>query len=107
VPNNYPPEFRRQMVELVRSGRSPEELAKEFEPSAQSIRTWVRQADIDQGRRDGLMSEEKEELARLRREVKVLREEKQILRKAAAFFASGRRICRDEVPADPCGERPP
>jgi len=87
VPNNYPPEFRRQMVELVRSGRTPEELAKEFEPSAQSIRTWVRQADIDQGRRDGLTGEEKAELARLRREVKVLREEKEILRKAAAFFA--------------------
>jgi transposase len=87
VPNNYPPEFRRQMVELVRSGRTPEELAKEFEPSAQSIRTWVRQADIDQGRREGLTSEEKAELARLRREVKVLREEKEILRKAAAFFA--------------------
>ena len=87
MPNNYPPEFRRQMVELVRSGRTPEELAKEFEPSAQSIRTWVRQADIDQGRRDGLTGEEKAELARLRREVKVLREEKEILRKAAAFFA--------------------
>jgi len=87
VPNNYPPEFRRQMVELVRSGRTPEELAKEFEPSAQSIRTRVRQADIDQGRHDGLTGEEKAELARLRREVKVLREEKEILRKAAAFFA--------------------
>jgi transposase len=59
VPNNYPPEFRRQMVELVRAGRTPEELAKEFEPSAQSIRTRVRQADIDQGRRDGLTSVEK------------------------------------------------
>ncbi|MFE3454290.1 transposase [Nonomuraea sp. NPDC059194] len=44
MPNNYPPEFRRQMVELVRAGRSPEELAKEFQPSAQSIRVWVRQA---------------------------------------------------------------
>jgi transposase len=88
VPNNYPPEFRRQMVELVRAGRSPEELAKEFEPSAQSIRTWVRQADLNEGRRnDGLTTAEREELARLRRENKILREEKEILRKAAAFFA--------------------
>ncbi len=88
MPNNYPPEFRRQMVELVRAGRSPEELAKEFEPSAQSIRLWVRQADLDDGRRaDGLTSAEKDELARLRREVKLLREEKEILRKAAVFFA--------------------
>ncbi|TMR08104.1 transposase [Nonomuraea zeae] len=88
VPNNYPPEFRRQMVELVRAGRTPEELAKEFQPSAQSIRTWVRQADLDDGRRqDGLTSAEKDELARLRRENKILREEKEILRKAAVFFA--------------------
>jgi transposase len=49
----YPPEFRRQMVELVRAGRSPEELAREFEPSAQAIRTWAQQADRDDGRRDG------------------------------------------------------
>jgi transposase len=88
VPNNYPPEFRRQMVELVRAGRSPEELAKEFQPSAQSIRLWIRQADLDNGhRQDGLTSAEKDELARLRREVKLLREEKEILRKAAVFFA--------------------
>ncbi|MFJ2028614.1 transposase [Streptosporangium sp. NPDC087985] len=88
MPNNCPPEFRRQMVELVRAGRSPEELAKEFEPSAQSIRTWVRQADLDDGRRqDGLTSAERDELARLRRENKILREEKEILRKAAVFFA--------------------
>jgi transposase len=88
VPNNYPPEFRRQMVEPVRAGRSPEELAREFEPSARSIRTWVRQADLDDGRRgDGLTSAEKDEPARLRREVKILREEKEILRKAAVFFA--------------------
>lgn len=88
MPNNYPPEFRRQMVELVRAGRSPEELAKEFQPSAQSIRVWVRQADLDDGRRqDGLTSAERGEPARLRRENKILREEKEILRKAAAFFA--------------------
>lgn len=65
----YPPEFRRQMVDLVRAGRSPEDLAEEFEPSAQAIRNGVAQADQDDGRRhDGLTSAEREELARLRRE---------------------------------------
>src|SRR5690242_13918901 len=84
----YPPEFRRQMVELVRAGRTPEELAAEFEPTAQSIRNWVVQADRDDGRRaDGLISAEKDELARLRREVRQLREEREILKKAAVFFA--------------------
>ena len=59
----YPPEFREQMVELVRSGRSPEELAREFEPSAQAIRNWVGRADRDEGRRaDGLTSAERDEL---------------------------------------------
>jgi transposase len=76
------------MVELVRSGRTPEELSREFEPSAQSICNWVRQAERDQGlRQDGLTTDEKEELRRLRREVRVLREEKEILKKAAAWFA--------------------
>jgi len=84
----YPPEFRRQIVELVRSGRTPEELAREFEPSAQSIRIWVRQADRDDGRRaDGLTTLEREELRRLRRENRQLREEREILAKAAAWFA--------------------
>jgi transposase len=76
------------MVELVRAGRNPDDLAKEFEPTGQSIRNWVKQADIDDGRRaDGLTSAEKEELAQLRKEVRLLREEKEILRKAAVFFA--------------------
>ena len=84
----YPPEFRRQMVELVRSGRSPEELAKQFEPSGLSIRSWVKQADLDEGRReDGLTTAEREELRRLRRENRQLREEREILAKAAAWFA--------------------
>jgi transposase len=84
----YPPEFRRQIVELVRKGREPEELAREFEPSGQTIRNWVKQADLDAGRRDdGLTTEEREELHRLRRENKVLREEREILAKAAAWFA--------------------
>ena len=84
----YPPEYRRQMVELVRSGRSPEELAKEFEPSGPSIRSWVKQADLEEGRReDGLTTAEREELTRLRRENRQLREEREILAKAAAWFA--------------------
>ena len=91
MPKGKPPygaEYRAQMVELVRSGKTPEALAKEYEPSAQAIRNWVRQADLDAGRRqDGLTSDEREELRRLRREVRVLREERDILAKAAAWFA--------------------
>ena len=84
----YPPEFRQQMIELARSGRTPEELAKEFEPSAQTIRNWVAQADLDQGRRnDGLTTEERDELRKLRRDNRRLREEREILKKAAAWFA--------------------
>ena len=84
----YPPEFRRRLVELVRAGREPEQLARQFEPSAQAIRNWVAQADRDDGRRaDGLTTDEREELRRLRRENKVLREEREILKKAAAWFA--------------------
>jgi transposase len=84
----YPAELRRRLVELVRSGRSPEELARKFEPSAQAIRNWVRQADLDEGRKeDGLTTQEREEIRRLRRENKVLREERAILKKAAAWFA--------------------
>ena len=84
----YTPEFRRRMVELVRAGRQPEELAEKFEPSAQSIRNWVVQADRDAGRRaDGLTSTERDELRRLQRENKTLREERDILKKAAAWFA--------------------
>jgi transposase len=91
MPNSrppYAPEFRQQMVDLVRAGRTPEELSREFEPTAQSIWNWVRQAERDQGvRLDGLKTDEKEELRRLRRENKVLREEREILKKAAAWFA--------------------
>jgi transposase len=84
----YPPEFRNQMVELVRAGRSPEELAKEFEPSSQTIRNWGAQADRDEGRRmDGLTTAEREELRKLRREVRQLKVEREILKKAAAWFA--------------------
>src|ERR1700683_2354503 len=84
----YPPEFRRQMVDLVACGRTPEELAREFEPTAQSISTWVKQAERDSGKRiDGPTSAEREELGRLRRENHRLRQERDILAKAAAWFA--------------------
>jgi transposase len=84
----YPPEFRERLIELVRKGRTPEELSRQFEPSAQAIRNWVRQADRDAGRRqDGLTTAEQEELRRLRRENRVLREERAILKKAAVWFA--------------------
>ncbi len=84
----YSAELQEQLVRLVRTGRTPEDLAKEFEPSAQAIRNWVRQAELDEGTRtDGLKSEEREELARLRRENARLKEEREILSKAAAWFA--------------------
>ena len=84
----YPAAFRQQMVELVRSGRTPGELAREFEPSAEAIRNWVAQADRDAGERtDGLSTEDGEELRRLRRENRRLREEREILAKATAWFA--------------------
>jgi transposase len=84
----YPPQYRAQLVELARAGRSPESLAEEFEPSPACIRKWVKQADVDAGRRtDGITTTEREELARLRRENDVLREEREILKKAAAWFA--------------------
>ena len=84
----YAPAFRQQMVDLVRAGRTPEQLSHEFEPTAQSIRNWVCQTDIDDGRRDdGLTTEERAEMKRLRRENRQLRLEREILAKAAAWFA--------------------
>ena len=94
----YAPEFRRRMVELVRAGRDPASLAREFEPSAQAIRNWVAAADRQEGRRErkpsaagadaaALSGVEREELARLRRENKQLRVERDILSRAAAWFA--------------------
>lgn len=84
----YPPEFRRRMVELLRAGRSAEQLAEEFEPTANTIRKWAQQADRDEGlREDGLTTVERKELRELRRENKQLRLEREILGKAAAWFA--------------------
>ena len=77
----YSPEFKQRIIELVRKGRTPEELGRQFEPSAQAIRNWVRQADRDEGhRQDGLTTAEQEELRRLRRENRALREEREILK---------------------------
>lgn len=84
----YPVEFRSRLVELFRSGRTLASLVKEFNVSKSSIRNWVRQADLDSGRRQGgLTTEERQELARLRKENARLREERDILEKAAAWFA--------------------
>lgn len=84
----YSAELQQELVRLARAGRSPEELAREFEPSAAAIRNWVKQAELDEGTRtDGLKTEEREELARLRRENARLKEEREILSKAAAWFA--------------------
>jgi transposase len=85
----YTSEFKARLVELVRAGRSPASLAREFEPTSQAIGRWVRQADRDEGRRadGGLTTDERTELQRLRRDNARLREEREILKKAAAWFA--------------------
>jgi len=84
----YAAEYRRRIVELARSGRSITTLAREFEPTVETIRQWIKQAGLDEGlRSDGLTTSEREELNRLRREIRVLREEREILAKAAAWFA--------------------
>ena len=85
----YPPEFRAEAIQLARtSGKPHTVIARELGMSVETLRLWLRQADLDAGKRsDGLTSEEQEELRRLRRENRILREEREILKKAAAFFA--------------------
>lgn len=86
--NPYPAEFREQIVALARTGRGVEDLAREFEPCVATIHGWIKQADRDGGSRaDGLNSDERDELRRLRRENRGLRQERDILAKAAAWFA--------------------
>ena len=85
----YPPAFRAEAVQLVHAnGRSLTQVAKDLGVHHETLRSWVKQTDIDGGRRDGLTTEERTELARLRRENRILKEEREILRKAAAFFAA-------------------
>jgi len=84
----YPQEFKQKLIALVREGRTAEDLSREYEPTAHAIRNWVKQADVDEGRRDDdLVTAERDELRRLRRENERLREEREILKKAAAWFA--------------------
>lgn len=87
-PRAYPAEFRLNVIELAKHGRRIEELASEFSVGTQTIRNWLKQANIDAGARsDGLTTSEREELAKLRKKVRDLEIERAILSKAAAWFA--------------------
>lgn len=95
----YPAEFKARLVEMARAGRSAESLARDFEPTAQTIRNWVRQADLDEGRRsDGTTTADREELQRLRRENRRLQEELEILGKAVTWFAERKDASRPQKP---------
>jgi len=84
----YPPEFKREAIRLVKEGgRKISDVARELGVTGESIRNWIRQYEIDHGQREGLTTDEKQELQKLRREVRILKEEREILKKATAFFA--------------------
>jgi transposase len=85
----YPDEFRREAVQMLRAGRTPRELAESLGVSEQTLRNWRRQDQVDRHERDdGLTSDEREELRRLRRENARLKQERDLLKRAAAFFAA-------------------
>jgi len=84
----YPPEFRAEAVRLYRdTDKTLRQVASDLGISVESIRKWVAQSEIDEGRRDGLTTEERQEVAQLKRRVRILEQEREILKKAAAFFA--------------------
>jgi transposase len=93
MPKKFPPEFKRDVVAVARRGDlSINEVAADFDISPESVRRWMRQADIDDGIKDGLTTAEQSELVQLRRKTRRLEMENEILRRAAAYFA------RDALP---------
>ena len=89
MPAPFPPEFRRRAVELGRERAKPiAQIAADLGVAESALRRWMAQADVDEGKKEGLTTAEREELARLRRENRVLKMERELLSRAAAFFAS-------------------